>query len=81
VPVGLIGTDAVQAPDEPLPHLFKSVTVRFGPPHRLPTREKSRRRKAELQGATDSLMRSIAELSDQDYTTATPLEREPGANV
>jgi 1-acyl-sn-glycerol-3-phosphate acyltransferase len=81
VPVGLIGTDAVQAPDEPVPHLFKSVTVRFGPPHRLPARKESRRRKAELQGATDRLMCSIAQLSGQEYLAATPAERELGADV
>jgi 1-acyl-sn-glycerol-3-phosphate acyltransferase len=67
VPVGLVGTEAVQAPDEPLPHLFKPVSVRFGPPHHLPSANGTRRRKAELRGATDRLMLAIAELSGQDY--------------
>ena len=77
VPVGLIGTEAVQAPDEPVPHLFKRVTVRFGPAHHLPAVTRSRRRKAELVGATDRLMHAIAELSGQEYLADPLPEREP----
>ena len=77
VPVGLIGTEAVQAPDEPVPHLFKRVTVRFGPAHHLPAVTRSRRRKAELVGATDRLMHAIAELSGQEYLADVLPEREP----
>jgi 1-acyl-sn-glycerol-3-phosphate acyltransferase len=80
VPVGLIGTEAVQAPDEPLPRLFKPVTVRFGAPHRLPPPSRSRRRKAELRGATDRLMHAIAELSGQEYVADVPPEHD-GADV
>jgi len=32
VPVGLIGTDEVQPTDAKVPHLFRTVTVRFGAP-------------------------------------------------
>lgn len=67
VPVGLIGTEAVQAPDQSLPNLFKPVSVRFGTPHHLPTIDRSRRRKAELRGATERLMHAIAALSGQEY--------------
>jgi 1-acyl-sn-glycerol-3-phosphate acyltransferase len=67
VPVGLVGTEAVQAPDEPLPHLFRPVSVRFGQPHHLRAANETRRRKAELRGATDRLMHAIAELSGQEY--------------
>jgi 1-acyl-sn-glycerol-3-phosphate acyltransferase len=81
VPVGLIGTDAVQAPDEALPHLFRPVTVRFGPPHRLPAPDQCRRRKAELRGATDRLMHAIAELSGQAYRADATPEHERGADV
>src|SRR5207244_11282358 len=35
VPVGLVGTDQVQLPEERLPHLFRPVSVRFGPPVHL----------------------------------------------
>ena len=81
VPVGLIGTEAVQAPDEPVPHLFKRVTVRFGPAHHLPAVTRSRRRKAELVGATDRLMHAIAELSGQGYLADATTEHERGADV
>jgi 1-acyl-sn-glycerol-3-phosphate acyltransferase len=81
VPVGLVGTEAVQAPDESLPHLFRPVTVRFGPPHRLPAPERARRRKAELQCATDRLMHAIADLSGQEYRAGASPEHVLGADV
>jgi 1-acyl-sn-glycerol-3-phosphate acyltransferase len=67
VPVGLVGTDAVQAPGESLPHLFRAVTVRFGPPLHVTKAERVRSRKAELRGATERLMSSIADLCGQEY--------------
>jgi hypothetical protein len=57
------------------------VTVRFGPPHRLPAPEQSRRRKAELRDATDRLMHAIAELSGQEYLADALPEPERGAHV
>jgi len=66
VPVGLVGTDAVLAPDERVPHLFRGVTVRFGPPlqlHRDPTAHD----KTTLRLGSDSLMHAIAALSGQTY--------------
>jgi 1-acyl-sn-glycerol-3-phosphate acyltransferase len=81
VPVGLIGTEAVQGPDEPLPHLFKPVTVRFGAPHRLPAPSQSRRRKAALRGATDRLMHAIAELTGQEYLADASPEQQRDPNV
>jgi 1-acyl-sn-glycerol-3-phosphate acyltransferase len=80
VPVGLIGTDAVQAPGESLPHLFRRVTVHFGPPHRVHELAQSRRRKAELRCATDRLMQSIAELSGQEYFADSTPEHEHSAD-
>jgi 1-acyl-sn-glycerol-3-phosphate acyltransferase len=76
VPVGLIGTESVQAPEESLPHLFKPVSVRFGAPHHLPAPHRPRRRKAELQGATERLMHAIAALSGQDYLGDAASEQE-----
>ena len=70
VPVGLVGTDAVQAPGEWLPHLFRTVTVRFGAPLEVTRGERLRSRKAELRGATERLMSSIAELCGQEYEVA-----------
>lgn len=65
VPVGLIGTEAVQAPGELLPHVRKSVTIRFGSPLRLGPQEAHER--AELRGTTDRMMADIATLCDQEY--------------
>lgn len=64
VPVGLLGTERVQAPDERLPHLGQRVAVRFGQPIRLRPCADDR---AHLREATDDLMASIAELCGQPY--------------
>ena len=66
VPVGLVGTDKVQLPDERLPHLFRPVAIRFGSPKRLvaPDGRASARR---LRQTTDELMHDIADLSGAEY--------------
>lgn len=65
VPVGLVGTDQVQAPEQRLPRLGRRVTVRFGSPVRVePDMEDDR---ACLRGATDRLMADIAGLCGQEY--------------
>ena len=64
VPVGLVGTDEVQAPDQRLPRLRKRVAVRFGQPIRLQPSENQRGR---LRDVTDELMADIAELCGQPY--------------
>jgi len=68
VPVGLVGTDRVQKPGSNLPHPFRRVTVRFGPPLDL------RRFGPDatddplaLRAATDELMFEIRALSGQVY--------------
>jgi 1-acyl-sn-glycerol-3-phosphate acyltransferase len=66
VPVGLVGTDKVQLPDERLPHLFRPVAVRFGQPRRLPSGD-GRVGARHLRAATDELMADIAELSGAEY--------------
>ena len=66
VPVGLVGTENVQLPDERLPHLFRPVAVRFGAPRHLPSgggRSSTRR----LRETTDELMQDIADLTGADY--------------
>jgi 1-acyl-sn-glycerol-3-phosphate acyltransferase len=67
VPVGLVGTDAVQAPGEVLPRPFRPVTVRIGAPHQLPPAEGIDNTRPVLRVATDRLMESIAGLSGQPY--------------
>lgn len=66
VPVGLIGTHAVQAPEERLPHLFRPVTVRFGKPLEVPSGDAATR--PALREVTDRLMATIATLCEQPYT-------------
>jgi 1-acyl-sn-glycerol-3-phosphate acyltransferase len=65
VPVGLVGTEAVQAPDQRLPRVGKQVTVRFGSPRRLDPNEASHR--SQLRCSTDRMMADIAALSGQEY--------------
>jgi len=65
VPVGLIGTDQVQAPDQRLPRIGRRVTVRFGPPVWVRTQEADRGR--QLRAITDRVMAEIANLCGQAY--------------
>jgi 1-acyl-sn-glycerol-3-phosphate acyltransferase len=60
VPVGLIGTEEVQAPGSRLPHMFRDVTVRIGTPVEIPS-------EATLRAVTDRLMERIAHLCEQEY--------------
>jgi 1-acyl-sn-glycerol-3-phosphate acyltransferase len=68
VPVGLIGTEAVQSPDERVPRPFRRVVVRFGSARRLAAGggEDGKRR---VRDATDELMHDIAALSGQEYAS------------
>src|SRR6266550_4863381 len=66
VPVGLVGTDEVQLPDERLPHLFRPVAVRFGTPKRLASSD-GRASPRRLRQTTDELMHDIADLSGAEY--------------
>jgi len=66
VPVGLVGTDEVQLPDERLPHLFRPVAVRFGSPKRLLSSD-GRASARRLRQTTDELMHDIADLSGAEY--------------
>src|SRR5437899_1648823 len=65
VPVGLVGTEQVQAPDQRLPRVGKRVTVRFGAPLRLDPQDAKHR--ARLREVTDGMMADIASLCGQDY--------------
>lgn len=68
IPVGMVGTSAVQRPGSNLPRPFKKVTVRFGAPLDL-----SRFAGSEagdpltLRRATDELMFEIRNFSGQEY--------------
>ena len=65
VPIGLLGTDRVQPPDQRLPHVGQRVTVRFGEPIRL--EGQSAGDHAHLRWVTDAMMAEIADLCGQPY--------------
>jgi 1-acyl-sn-glycerol-3-phosphate acyltransferase len=67
VPVGLIGTDEIQATDAKLPRFFRRVTIRFGDPIRP---EHYRGREDDslvLRTITDEVMFEIQQLSGYQY--------------
>lgn len=62
VPVGLIGTDQVQSPQQRLPRVGKRIVVRFGPPRwSKPSTGRA------LRELTDQVMADIAGLCGQAY--------------
>jgi 1-acyl-sn-glycerol-3-phosphate acyltransferase len=65
LPVGLIGTDAVQEPDKRLPRVGKTVTVRFGP--LLQPEPLTVDRRAQARDMTERMMSVIADLCGQPY--------------
>ena len=67
VPVGLIGTDAVQPVDSKLPKLFQHVTIRFGEPVDPARYEAQPDDHMRLREITDEVMYDIAQLSGYEY--------------
>ncbi len=63
IPVGITGTEAVQAPGQFVPRLFKPVAVRWGEPIAPPAGPGA----TDLRAMTDQVMAAIAELCGQDY--------------
>jgi 1-acyl-sn-glycerol-3-phosphate acyltransferase len=84
VPVGLIGTNHVQAPGVRLPRPFRRVTLRFGSPRRFGSPDPQGATgghdggpsiASQLRAATAQIMQDIAALSGQAYAgpaTAAP---------
>lgn len=81
IPVGITGTETVQAPGQVLPRLFRQVTVRCGEPIAPPAGA------ADLREVTDRLMAAIAALCGQEYDDhyapipATKLANDPAMNT
>jgi len=73
VPVGLIGTEDVQRPDERLPRPFRTVTIRFGPARFVSDGDGSGA--SALRHATDDVMHDIARLCGQPYGHTFDLSR------
>jgi 1-acyl-sn-glycerol-3-phosphate acyltransferase len=85
VPVGMIGTDEIQATDAKLPRFFRRVTIRFGSPVPLGHYVGREDERIVLRQITDEVMFDIQQLSGYEYhdTYATkkaedvPVEQAP----
>ena len=67
VPVGMIGTDEIQATDAKLPRFFRKVTIRFGNPIPLAHYVGRQDERIVLRQITDEVMFEIQELSRYEY--------------
>ena len=67
VPVGMIGTDEIQATDAKLPRFFRDVTVRFGRPIPLGHYVGREDERNVLRQITDEVMFEIQQLSGYEY--------------
>ncbi len=67
VPVGLIGTDAVQQPSQRIPRPFKTIRVRYGQPVPVSPGATDQTKAARSRTLTDAVMHDIAELCGQPY--------------
>ncbi len=67
VPVGILGTRAIQPPDAPFPKPFRPVEIRFGRPIRPAASSDVADTRMRLRQITDELMFEIRALTGQDY--------------
>lgn len=67
VPVGIIGTDAVQPPDAKFPKPFRRVHIRFGRPISVDRYADRAGDRLLLRQITDEVMYEIRNLSGQEY--------------
>jgi 1-acyl-sn-glycerol-3-phosphate acyltransferase len=67
VPVGIIGTDAVQPPDAKFPKPFRRVHIRFGRPISVDRYADRAGDRMLLRQITDEVMYEIRNLSGQEY--------------
>jgi len=72
IPVGVVGTVAIQPVNSNFLHPFKTVTIRFGPPMQMPGPANpddplEGHDHSECRTFTDRLMHQIARLCERDY--------------
>jgi len=67
VPVGMIGTDEIQATDAKLPRFFRKVTIRFGEPIPLAHYVGRQDDRIVLRQITDEVMFEVGQLSGYEY--------------
>jgi 1-acyl-sn-glycerol-3-phosphate acyltransferase len=70
IPVGLVGTRAIQPPDAPLPRPFRPVLIRFGRPISVERYRDRADDRLLLRQLTDEVMFEIRELTGQTYVNA-----------
>ena len=68
IPVGLIGTDAVQPVDSKLPRLFKPVRICFGKPIELDHYQGRHDDRLALRDVADEVMFEIGQLCGYEYS-------------
>ena len=67
IPIGLVGTDAVQPIDSKLPRLFRTVRIRFGEPIELGHYEGRHDDRLALRDVADEVMYEIGQLCGYEY--------------
>lgn len=67
IPVGILGTRAIQPPDVPMPRPFRPVEIRFGRPIYPAASETVSDTRMRLRQITDEVMFEIRALTGQDY--------------
>lgn len=67
VPVGMVGTDEIQATDAKLPKFFRKVTIRFGSPIPLGHYVGRQDDRIVLRQITDEVMFEVQQLSGYEY--------------
>ncbi|MEM7140056.1 MAG: lysophospholipid acyltransferase family protein [Actinomycetota bacterium] len=67
VPVGILGSRAIQPPDVPMPRPFRPVELRFGKPIHPASSENVSDTRMRLRQITDEVMFEIRALTGRDY--------------
>ena len=86
IPVGILGTRAVQPPDARAPKPFRPVEVRFGEPIFPSETGSATNQRLQLRHMTDELMFEIKNLTGQEYVNeyatrpTSPEQSQPAAD-
>ena len=86
IPVGILGTRAVQPPDARAPKPFRPVEVRFGEPIFPSATGSATNQRLQLRHMTDELMFEIKNLTGQEYVNeyatrpTSPEQSQPAAD-
>src|SRR5437763_1711020 len=74
-PVGIVGSRDIQPPDAKLPKLFRTVSIRFGPPLMVERYRDREHDRLVLRQIVDEVMFEIRALSGQEYVDAYATKR------